>query len=93
MCDFPGSSVVKNPPADTGDAGLIPGLGRSSGEGMVAHSSILAWENPMDRGAQWATVHGIEKSRMRLSMHACACISHYGMVSKRISHFLCDTIP
>ena len=30
---FPGSSVVKNPPADAGDTGLIPGLGRSPGEG------------------------------------------------------------
>ena len=38
--------VVKNPPANAGvikDVGLIPGLGRSPGEGMAAHSSILAW--------------------------------------------------
>ena len=28
---------------------------------MATHSSILAWENPMDRGAQWATVHGVAK--------------------------------
>ena len=32
---FPGGSVVKNPPANAGDAGLIPGLGRSSGEEMA----------------------------------------------------------
>ena len=41
--------VVKNPPAnarDTGDAGLIPGLGRSPEEGMATHSSTLAWRIP-----------------------------------------------
>ena len=34
---------------------------------MAAHSSILALENPMDRGAWWATVHGVAKSWMQLS--------------------------
>ena len=34
---------------------------------MATHSSILAWKNPMDRGAWWATVHGVTKSRTRLS--------------------------
>ena len=46
--------VVKNPSAnaeDVTDAGLIPGLGRSPGEGHATHSSILAWRIPMDRGA------------------------------------------
>ena len=41
--------VVKNPPAnagDAGDTGLITGLGRSPGEGMATHSSVLAWEIP-----------------------------------------------
>ena len=36
----------KEAPANTGDPGSIPGAGRSSGEGMVTHSSILAWEIP-----------------------------------------------
>ena len=36
-------------------------------EGMATHSSILAWGTPMDRGAWWATVHGVTKSRTRLS--------------------------
>ena len=36
-------------------------------KGIVAHSSILAWGIPMDRGAWWATVHGVTKSRTRLS--------------------------
>ena len=43
---FPGGSVVKNLPANAGEAGLIPGLGRSPGEGNATHSSILAWEIP-----------------------------------------------
>ena len=47
---FPGGSVVKNPPANAGDAGLIPGAGRSPGEGnsnpqqYATHSSSLAWK-------------------------------------------------
>ena len=41
---LPGGSVVKNPPANAGDMGLIPGWGRSPGEGMGTHSCILAWE-------------------------------------------------
>ena len=46
---FPGSLVVKNPPANAGDAedwGLIRGSGRSLEEEMATHSSILAWESP-----------------------------------------------
>ena len=34
---------------------------------MAPHSSTLAWKNPMDRGAWWAAVHGVAKSRKRLS--------------------------
>ena len=40
-------------------------------EEMATSSSILAWKNPMDREAWWATVHGAERSRIRLSTHAC----------------------
>ena len=36
-------------------------------KGMANHSSILAWRNTMDRGALWATVHGVTKSRTQLS--------------------------
>ena len=43
---FPGGSAVKNPPANARDTGLIPGSGRSPGEGNGTHSSILAWEMP-----------------------------------------------
>ena len=40
---FPGGTVVKNPPANAGDVGLIPELGRSLEKEMANHSSILAW--------------------------------------------------
>ena len=57
--------MVKNPRAkvrDTGDASLIPGLEDPLEEEMTTHSSILGLENSMDRGAWWATVHGLAKS-------------------------------
>ena len=38
-------------------------------QGMATHPSILAWRLPMDRGAWWATVHGVTKIRTRLNMH------------------------
>ena len=55
---------------DTGDAGSIPGSGRFPGgnHGNLFQYSCL--ENPMNRGAQWATVHGLTKSQTQLSMHA-----------------------
>ena len=43
---FAGDSVVKNPPANEGDMGSVPGLGRSSGGGNETHSSVLAWRIP-----------------------------------------------
>ena len=43
---FPGGSVVKNPPANAGDVGSIPGSGTSPEKEMATHSSILAWEIP-----------------------------------------------
>ena len=52
--------VVKNPPAnagDPGDVGSIPGLRRSPGEGHGNPLQCSCLENPMDRGAWWATVH------------------------------------
>ena len=51
MMGFPGSSVVKNLPANAGNVGLIPGLGKSPGEGNgnIFYYSYL--RNPMDRGA------------------------------------------
>ena len=61
--------VLKNPPANAGylrDASSIPGSGRSPGEGNGNPLQYSCLENPMDRGAWWATVHGVAKSRTRL---------------------------
>ena len=58
--------MVKNPPASAGDGrhtGLIPGSGRSPGEGHVNPLQDSCLENPMDRGAWWAAVHGSQRVR------------------------------
>ena len=63
---FPGGSVVKNPPANAGDVGSIPGWGGSPGGG---HGNPLWYSclgNPMDRRAWRATVHGVAKSWTQL---------------------------
>jgi len=59
---FPGGSVVKSPPANAGDAGLIPGSGRSPREGNGNPLQYSCLGNPIDRGAWWATVHGVAKN-------------------------------
>ena len=66
---FPGGSVVKNLPTNAGDWGLVPGSGRSPGEGNVNPLQYSFLENPMDRGGWWTMVHGVAKSRTSLSMH------------------------
>ena len=50
---------------------MIPGLGRSPGEGHGSPLQYSHLQNPMDRGARWAAVHGVERSWTRLSAHAC----------------------
>ena len=62
---FPGGAVVKNPSAnagDTGEVGLIPGLGRSPGGGNGNPLQCSCLENLMDRKAWGATVHGVARS-------------------------------
>ena len=58
---YPGSPVVKNPPAIVRNEGLIPGLGRTPGEGNVNLLQYFCLENPTDRGAWQATVHRVTK--------------------------------
>ena len=58
---FPGGSVVKNLPAKARDVGLIPGLGRSRGEGNGNPLQYSCLRNPVDRGAWQTTVHGVTK--------------------------------
>ena len=62
--------MVKNPLANAGDAGdkgSIPALGRSPGGGHGKPLQCSCLENLMDRGAWWATVHGVAKSWTRLT--------------------------
>ena len=82
LCQYQTSQVVmvKNPPADVGDSGLFPALGRSPGgvHGDLFQYSCL--ENPMDRRVWEATVHRVPKSwtwLKRLSMHTGMSIPHF----------------
>ena len=59
---FPGDAVVKNPPANAGDLGLIPGSAKYPGGGHGRPLLYSCRENPMGRDAWWATVHGVTKS-------------------------------
>ena len=65
--DFPGGSEVKASACNVGDLGSIPGWGSSPGEGNGNPLQYSCLENPMDRGAWQATVHGVAKSWTRLS--------------------------
>ena len=99
---FPGGISGKEPPAnaeDLRDAGSIPGSGRSprGGHGNPLQCSFL--ENPMDRGAWWATVHGVAKSQTRLkqlSTHPHAKVNLnltcYKNNSKWIISEMCKTL-
>ena len=67
---FPGGGVVKNPPANAGDAGdmdLIPGSGRSPGGGNGNALQRSSLENPMEREAWRAAVHGVARCQTQLS--------------------------
>ena len=66
-CVFPDGSVGKEAACsagDTGDMGSIPGLRRSLGGGNGNPLQYSCLENPMDRGAWWAIVHGVAKNQM-----------------------------
>ena len=68
---FPGDSVIKNPPANAGDARLIPGSGRSPGEGNGNPLQYSCLGNSIDRGTWWATAHVVAKSQTWLQDWAC----------------------
>ena len=79
---FPGGSVVKNPPASARDAGSIPGLGRSPGEGNGNPLRYFCLRNSIVRGAWWATIHGGHKKpdmanwTTTISSNVCSCINY-----------------
>ena len=65
-CPQPWWLSGKEPACKAGDSGLIPGSGRSAGEGNDNPLQESCLEHPMDRGAWWATVHGVTKSQTQL---------------------------
>ena len=69
---FPGGTRGKEPAnvGDIRDTGSIPGSGRSPGEGNGSPLQYSCLENPIDRGAWWATVLRVTKSQTQQSMHA-----------------------
>jgi len=62
IASLPGGSVVKNPPANAGDVGVIPGWERSLTGVNGNPLQYYCLDNPMDRGSWWATIHGVTKS-------------------------------
>ena len=64
---FPGGSVIKTPPANSGDTGLILESGRFPGEGKATHASILAWEIPWTEESSGLQTMGSQKRSTRLS--------------------------
>ena len=67
---FPSGSDNKAPTCNAGDPGSIPGLGRSPREGNGNPLQYSCLEKSMDRGARWATVHGVAKSWIQLKQHS-----------------------
>ena len=61
LLGFPGGSGSKEAVCSVGNPGLIPGLGRSPGEGNDSALQYFCLENPTDRGAWWAIVHGVTR--------------------------------
>ena len=64
--DFPGGSEDKESTCNAGDLSLSPGSERYPGEGYGNPPQYSCLGNPMDRGAWWATVHGVAKSQLGL---------------------------
>ena len=88
---FPGGSEVIASACNVGVLGSIPGLGRSPGRGRGNPLQYSRLENPMGRGAWWATVHGVTESWTRLSDSArtdilCFWMSFFMYMSK-LHHF------
>ena len=84
LVGFLGNSVVKYSPANAGVAGLIPGSGRSHGEGSGNLLQYSCLENSMDRGAWWATVNGPQQ--LDTTNSDCGdCPMHQGMLNRTLA--------
>ena len=78
-CKYPLEAQTVESACSVGDPGSIPGLGRSLGEGNGNPLQYACLEKPMDGGTWQATVHGVAKSRIRLSNFA-----HFDSITKVI---------
>ena len=89
---FPGGSVVKNPPANAGDTGSIPGSERSPGEGNGNPLQYSCLENTMDRGAWQATVPGVAELDTHMFTHGHTHTHTHGHTHTRTlkSEFFAD---
>ena len=88
---FPDGAVVKNLLAsawDTGEVSLIPGWGSSPGEANGNPLQYFCLENLMDRGACWATVHGVAKSLTLLKQQSMSIIKSASQVNFSVSSIL-----
>ena len=92
IAGFPGGAVVKNLPANAGDSGLILRSGRSLGEGNGNPLQYSCLENCMNRGAWWATVHGVAKSRTWLSNWAHTPVVIVCLILWRSLVFFCQIL-
>ena len=86
MAGFPCSSVGKEPACNAGDLGLIPGSGRSPAEGNGNPLQYSCLENPMDRGAWQATVHGVTRVGHDLVTKQPLYIWHFFQFSSHLAH-------
>ena len=85
--------MVKNPPASVGDMRSIPGWGRSPGGGNGNPIQYSCLEDPINRGACWATVHGVAESDTTERLSACACThthTHLLALHRGLSTVLCE---
>ena len=92
---FPGGPGGKESACDEGDPGLMPGLGRSPGEGNGNALWYSCLENFMDRGGWWATVHGFTNSQTCLSdwhfhFHSSQPLSTPSTPSSQLQAWACD---
>ena len=78
--------MVKNLPANSGDAGSIPGSGQSPGGGNDNPLQYSFLDNPMDKGAWRAMVHGVTQSQTRLSTHTAHTYSHMQHIHQSHKH-------
>ena len=87
--------MVKNPAANAGDirdTGSIPGSGRSPGGGPSNPLQYSCLENPMDRGAWWATVHGVAKSWTQMKQLNTHIHTHTYMHIYNYLHFIGEEV-